>query len=174
MYNNQDVTIDDVLVTLNQKPADYIIYKKKGALQASLKKGKVNLDQDSSIPKGFTIKGCVFLTFANAVGTRDYDWENRAAIALNEHEIGDLILALEHGKPAEFYHDKNLNNENRGKYVKNVKIKKSDDGKVLFANCYITREKEKTQMNTVPISANEAAALATLLRAALPKVLGWS
>ena len=150
-----------------------MIYKGRGALRVCLKKGQ--LDVSGSLEKMWpsTNKGCIFLHFCNAVGRRDYDWDNKVVVALNEHEVADLIICLTRGAKTEFFHDRNLGKPDQGKFTKKVTFQQTDDGNAIMANCFVKNDGEQIKMNSVPIHKNEAVALGALLQAALPQIMGW-
>jgi dihydroorotase-like cyclic amidohydrolase len=156
-----------------QSPADYIIYKGKAALQFSLKPGKPTQIKTKKGEYIGTNKGVLFVKGANAVSTRDYDWNGGITIGLNEHEIGKLMMGLK-GTTQKFFHDSNKGKTNEGEVVKTLQITKAKDGSKLFVNFSATINGEKVKIEGIPIEAEEAATLHSLLSVAIPKILGWS
>lgn len=156
-----------------QNPADHIIYKGKAALQFSLKPGKPVPIKTKKGEYTGTDKGCLFIVGANAKGPRDYDWDHKVTIGLNEHEVAKLMLGLK-GTTQKFYHDTNKGKDGEGEVVKSLQIQKSKDGGKLFVNLSATIRGEQRKIEGVPIEPEEAAGLYALLSAALPRILGWA
>jgi len=157
---------------MNQAPADYIIYKGKAAIQFTLKPGKPSSRRTERGEYVGTEKGCIFIAGANARGLRDYDWDHKVTIGLNEHEVGKILHALK-GKEQKFYHDTNKGTDREGEMVKNLSISPSNDQKKLFINLSQTIKGVETKINGVPIEPEEAETLHALLCAAIPRILGW-
>lgn len=156
-----------------QSPADHIIYKGKAALQFSLKPGKpVPIKTQKGEYTG-TNKGCLFIVGANSRGPRDYDWENKVTIGLNEHEVAKFMRGLK-GVTQKFYHDTNKGKANEGETVKSLQIQKASSGNKLFVNLSATIKGKQQKIEGVPIEPEEAEGLHTLLSAAIPKILGWT
>jgi len=158
---------------MNQAPADYIIYKGKAAIQFTLKPGKPSPRKTERGEYVGTEKGCIFIAGANAKGPRDYDWENKVTIGLNEHEVGKILHALK-GKEQKFYHDTNKGSDKEGDMIKNLSISPSSDNKKLFVNLSQSVKGVDTKINGVPIEPEEAKTLKALLSAAIPRILGWT
>lgn len=158
---------------LTKKPDDYTIYKGGGAISVSLKAG-VPWDMEGGKSFLGTKKGCIFITGAPATGKRAYDWKDgRITLALSEHEVGRLILTLQKRQKAEFFHDKDLGKETQGEKTKKLQIAPTDDGTALMFR-FVERVKgEDRALKSIPVLAEEAITLCTLLRAAIPKILGW-
>jgi len=152
-----------------QRPADHIIYKGKAALQVSLKPATPTSSGNYVGSK----KGVIFMKVAPCVGDKRYDWEHQGVtISISEHEVGQLIVALRGKETVKFYHDKFKGSSREGEEIKQMTV--GESGGTVFVNMLETKNGESRKIPGVPISHPEAIVLAELLKAALPKVLGWT
>lgn len=143
------------------KSGQFTIYKKVGALQVALlpptwttKKGTDNQFQ--------TKTGCVLFEAAPAGAVKEtWDWENKIIFALGLPDIGAIINGLE----AEV----SLLHDNNG-VIKKMKL---TPGAGQYAGTWTLNFMEDTKRVMVPITGNEMAILVTLLKFAVPAILGW-
>lgn len=165
--------LERIYKLLSKRPDDYTIYKGGGAISVSLKAG-IPWDMEGDRSFLGTKKGCIFITGAPSTGKRTYDWKNgRITLALNEHEVGRLILTLQKRIKTEFFHDKELGKEAQGERTKKLQIAPTDDGTALMFR-FVERTKDDDRaLKSIPVLAEEAMTLCTLLQAAIPKILGW-
>lgn len=160
-------------------PLQYTVYKgvtgKFGAIRLSLKKAYADERRDKDV-------GCVFVESAAAVGANDYDWENgKIIMALNVTDISKIILYLrqptnptfkkDEGK-LKLLHDKGAGTPNKGIDITTLEINKPED-KDGFWFQMMKKSQGNTVKSSLPISQDEALAIATLLQAAIPLILAW-
>jgi len=159
---------------MDQRPADHIIYKKRAALQFSLKAGApIPISGGTGNYTG-TKKGILFVVAAASSGERSYDWANKVTLGINEHEIAKLIRGLK-GVKQSFFHDRNMGDPSKqGQETKIMSISPSEDGEVLFVNISEKKHGKENKIPGVPITKDEAVGLTALLESAIPRVLGWA
>lgn len=140
----------------NFKPAQYSVFKGKSAFRLSLARPK----EDFGL-------GFLFIEFANAQGKNDsgnriYDWNSKIGVKLSMVDISKLSYALEFGESVELFHK-------YGDSSKVVSLNRADSGQSpYFLSVSIGESKI-----SVPIASEEAYALLTLLKYAIPKILNW-
>lgn len=175
--SDQDRNPEKLNVLYNEevkRPDDYIIYKGGGAIEVALKRGQFQ-EMKGSGDRPFigTSKGCIFITGAPAIGKREYNWKEKITLALNEHEVGKLMLGLQKRQKIEFFHDKELGKEGQGQRTKKLQISPTEDGgTLLFRFVERTGDEDRT-LKSIPVTAEEAVVLYSLLQAAIPRILGW-
>lgn len=160
-------------------PLQYTIYKgvtgKFGALRLSLKKAYMDGRRDKD-------NGCVFVESASAIGPNNYDWENgKIIMALNITDISKIILYLRQptnpiftkteGK-LKLLHDRGAGTSDRGTDITTLDIDKPED-KDGFWFSMMKKSQGSTSRSGLPVSQDEALAIATLLQAAIPIILAW-
>jgi hypothetical protein len=165
--------VEQVAARMEQRPADFIIYKGKGALQFSFREGSpVESESKTSGKYVGTKKGALFLTAAPARGPQDYDWTQKIILGMNEHEVSQLLSAMR-GAPQSFFHDRGKGTDEEGKDIKKVSITKSDDGTVLFVSVQEVRNGETRKIPSIPISKEEAVGITNYLERAQQRILGF-
>jgi hypothetical protein len=163
-----------------QRSADHIIYKKKAALQFTLKAGEAIPISGGNGNYTGTKKGCLFVVAAESIGDKSYNWKNKVTISLSEHEISKLIRALKGLEDANFYHDKYMGNpDKQGQEIKKmtVSLPRDENGKptseVIWVNLAGRFHGEERKIPGVSVDKNEALGLVVLLERAIPRILGW-
>lgn len=139
------------------------IYKGSGALQASLiaPTWQVKTSQNREDTAFVSKNGCVFLEIAPSKGKQKWDWDNKIVFALN---VPDIATLLEVDERASLVHDNNG-------VIKKLSLQASTDPR--YAGSWMLSMYEDQKKATVSFSAGEMIVFMTLLKAALPKILGW-
>ena len=132
---------------------------------------KISLLPPTANEKGWMQKsGAVLIEAAKVMGTdgdnKLYDWkEGKISFGLG---VADICNLLENPETTKLVH------EYQGK-TKSLSFKESADERYAGSWMMSIREKDEqgSRALSVPLSAGEFTALGLLLRAALPKMLGW-
>jgi hypothetical protein len=159
---------------MERKPADFTIFKKGAVIQFSLKEGSELILRNKRGDEYLgTSKGCVFLAIAPASdGDKKYDWSQKIAVALSEHDIARFMVALKGRETVEFVHDPGAGSSNAGKEVKSLRVSPNEKGGV-WVNLAIKEDGKLRKVPGMPLSEDECLAAYSLLNVAIPKVLGW-
>lgn len=157
--------------------ASYVIYKSKGA-------ASVKLIPPSFVPVSGTSsrivdkQGGLLFELALSTSPREYDWTKKGTFLLDPTECGELI-SMERGVGAEFFHDPNLNDQQRsGQVSKRMTWKPSQDGRGMFLSLQVN---DKTQQSaaggsssfSIPVTWPELEVLRSICRYAVPMLLGF-
>jgi hypothetical protein len=160
-------------------PLQYTLFKgvtgKFGALRLNLKKAYTDDRREKD-------DGCVFLEMAPAVGANQYDWDgSKIIIALSIVDIPKIILYLRapghnafqksDGK-LKIYHDKGAGTSTRGQDTTNLTIDKPANRDSFFFSIFQNRN-GTSKTAQVPVSADEAIAIGTLLQTSIPLIQAW-
>ncbi|KAK1297925.1 hypothetical protein QJS10_CPB14g01327 [Acorus calamus] len=149
----------------------YSIYKGKAALQveprapefAPLDTGAFKLSKE----------GLVFLQFAPAVATRQYDWSRKQVFSLSVAEIGTLI-SLGPKDSCEFFHDPFKGKSDEGKVRKLLKVEPLPDGSGHFFNLSVqNRLMNVDESIYIPVTKAEFTVLNSAFSYILPYLMGW-
>ena len=106
-----------------------------------------------------------------------YDWANKITFALGLVDISKILLFLrtaDVGGEMSLIHDPGAGTDTKGQTIKSLKLsspKGLREGVILNVS---KKAGEDIVSHTVPLSADEVLTLATLLQAALPKILAWN
>ncbi|XP_077247814.1 single-stranded DNA-binding protein WHY1, chloroplastic-like isoform X2 [Tasmannia lanceolata] len=133
------------------------IYKGKAALTIEPKAPEF-VPLDSGAYK-VSKEGFVFLQFAPAVGTRQYDWNRKQVFSLSVSEIGTL-MSLGAKDSCEFFHDPFKGKSEEGKIRKILKAEPLPDGTGHFFNLSVqNRLLNVDESIYIPITKGEFAVL---------------
>jgi len=148
----------------------------------SIYKGKAVLTVEPRAPEFVTLEsgafkigreGNVFLQFAPAAGTRQYDWDRKQIFSLSATEIGTLI-SLGPTESCEFFHDPFIGRSDEGKVRKVLKVEPLSDGSGHLFNLSVLNMLINMEESIfVPVTKGEYAVLVSLFNFALPYLLGW-
>ena len=165
---------------MNKYPLPHKLYKgvkgKYGAFRLALKKAYTSPDKDY---------GCVFLEMAPAIGPNQYDWEvGKIVFKLDLTDIGKIIHFLR--SPSSFpskdnagtydlmiYHDRGAGTSTRGEVATTLKFYKSPEMHSIMVSLIMKDHGVKKDAK-VPLSADEAIVIGTLLQAAIPLIVSWT
>lgn len=125
--------------------------------------------------------GAVFLNICSPAGPNQYDWENKVVFALSIVDIGKLLYGLRSGcvdgdgNPSEvkLMHDPGAKTETMGKVQKHLNLTSPKGARVGFMLNVAQINGNERKSHTVPLTSDEATVLATLLAAAIPRILAW-
>ena len=143
-------------------PLKYCIYKKQGAFQFSPIKAH---------SKGRKIGGVIIegANYANGA----YRWDQKIVFLLSPTEMAKVMNAFIRSQKLELFQDPGAGQSNRGSISKIMKISPGKDGS-FFMNL---TEKIKGSTNdktaNVSVQRGESIVLIELMRATIPKALGW-
>jgi len=145
-------------------------------------KGKTALGMQPKAPEYSTVdsggirlskEGCVFLEFAPAVGTRQYDWSKKQIFALSVLELGTL-LSLDPNEPCEFFHDPFVGKSEAGKIRKVLKVGMLQDTGGYFFNLRVSdRNLNIDESLFMPITKGEFSVMRSAFNFILPYLMGW-
>lgn len=159
---------------MQQKPADHVVYRPKAALQFTLKAGApVRIEGQKGVYSG-TNTGRLFVVAAEAKGERSYNWTDKVTISLDVNEVGKFLWGLKGIEKCDFYHDRYKGTDQEGTETKQMSISPSQDRKKLFVNVSLRRGELTRQIPGISLGPSDVETLEPLLRAAIPKILGWS
>lgn len=149
----------------------------------SIYKGKAVLTVEPRAPEFVTLEsgafkigreGNVFLQFAPAAGTRQYDWDRKQIFSLSAVEIGTLI-SLGPTESCEFFHDPFIGRSDEGKVRKVLKVEPLSDGSGHLFNLSVLNTLINMEESIfVPVTKGEYAVLVSLFNFVLPYLLGWN
>ncbi|CAA6672759.1 unnamed protein product [Spirodela intermedia] len=118
-------------------------------------------------------EGCIFLQFAPAVGTRQYDWNRKQVFSLSVSEIGTL-MNLGAKDSCEFFHDPFKGKSDEGKIRKILKAEPFPDGGGHFFNLSVQNRLQNVDENIyIPITRAEFSVLNSAFNFVIPYFLGW-
>jgi len=148
------------------RPLTYKIYKgmggKQGCFQFSLLPAYSGKRKD---------EGAVFIEAAPTIGKNQYDWDNKVIFALSVNDIGSMLAGFTLGK-MELYHDPDAKTNQQGSRPKKLSLESGQQ-----AGTFFLRLSEKSNENTkniaISLQPQEVYILVTLLKSAIPKVMGW-
>jgi hypothetical protein len=153
-----------------QKPLVYAVYKgvsgKYGCFQFKLATAYDNPNRPDRM------EGGVFIEAAQAVGPNKYDWDNKIVFALSASDIGKILNDGLRNGDVSIFHDPGAKSRRANITKKSLKITKGNKGGFFWALREETAGREK--IVSIPVSNDEATIIAELLKAAIPKILGWS
>lgn len=153
-----------------QKPLVYAIYKgvggKFGCFQFKLAPAYDNPNRPDRL------EGGVFIEAAPAIGANKYDWGKKIIFALSPSDIGKILHDGLRGGDLSIFHDPGAKSHRANVTKKSLKIVKGQKGGFFWALREETAGAEKNV--NIPVSNDEATIIAELLKAAVPKILGWN
>lgn len=143
----------------NGTPTQYHIFKGKSALRLQIEK-----------PKERYKVGCLYLQAAPfkevANGNNTYDWDKKKiSVKFGINDLTNINHALKNGEGCEAFHEFNGNR-------KIIKFEPKDNGG-YFINVTETLKEGAKNSISVPISAEEASTIATLVTFAIPLIHNW-
>jgi len=172
MSDSETRLLERIEMLLDQRPADYTIYKGKAAIQFSMLLPKrAKLTKRDGDPYYGTDKGCLFVAIAPSTGPKSYDWSQKITFKLNEHECGKLIRAMK-GDSVELYHSLDKEGEKSSKTLK-ISLIETNNGKCLMALASEFRGESRMSHPSVPITQDESEVIISLVQTAVAKILGW-
>jgi len=123
-------------------------------------------------------EGALFVEITSTRGVNDYDWTKKIRMALNQQDLGKVLVMLESGIPEEelkIAHDPGAGGPNKGKVYKIMNI---SSPKGLTAGVYISVTMRDAALDSpithkVPLSRDETRVLSTCIRSFIPKALNW-
>jgi hypothetical protein len=149
----------------------YTFYKGKAALGMQPKAPEYSTVDSGGIR--LSKEGCVFLEFAPAVGTRQYDWSKKQIFALSVLELGTL-LSLDPNEPCEFFHDPFVGKSEAGKIRKVLKVGMLQDTGGYFFNLRVSdRNLNIDESLFMPITKGEFSVMRSAFNFILPYLMGW-
>lgn len=152
-----------------QKPLVYAIYKgvsgKFGCFQFKLAPAYDNPNRPERM------EGGVFIEAAPAVAANKYDWEKKIIFALSPSDIGKVLNDGLRKGDVSIFHDPGAKSAKANVTKKSLKITKGTKGGYFWSLREETAGAEKSV--NIPVSDDEASVIAELLKAAIPKILGW-
>lgn len=149
----------------------YTLYKGKAALGIQPKAPEYTTLDSGGIR--LSKEGCVFLEFAPAVGTRQYDWSKKQIFALSVLELGTL-LSFDPKEPCEFFHDPFLGKSEAGKIQKVLKVGMLQDAGGYFFNLRVSdRTLNIDESLFMPITKGEFSVMQSAFNFILPYLMGW-
>jgi hypothetical protein len=155
-----------------QRPAEFVIWKKKAAAQFSLLPGKPREVNSRAGTYFVTEKGRLFVTCSDSIDKNKYNWKEKVSIGLDEHEVGKLLHSLKTGQVVKFYHDKYKGTDKEGEVIKILHISEPNANGVIFLNLS-QKGTVQRKINGVSVDTIEARTLAILLECAIGRILGW-
>lgn len=115
-------------------------------------------------------KGAVFLDAASQSGEKQFDWENKITMKWGLNDLGSALAVL-HGRTsqAKLFHKTNAANSAF------ELVAREDPERAPYAMSVSRQEAETKALRKVaiPLTHAEAAVLATLLDAAVTRLIGW-
>jgi len=149
----------------------YTFYKGKAALGMQPKAPEYSTLDSGGIR--LTKEGCLFLEFAPAVGTRQYDWSKKQIFALSVLELGTL-LSFDPNEPCEFFHDPFMGKSEAGKIRKVLKVGMLQDTGGYFFNLRVSdRILNIDESLFLPITKGEFSVMQSAFNFILPYLMGW-
>lgn len=154
----------------------YTFYKGKGAMRVSpISPQMEDVTTDAGAQfQNLKKAGALLVELAPAQGTRDYDWDNKAVIALNQLEMAAIAFTdpdemSEDG--LKFFHDPNKGQEAEGTVTKSCVIKPSNNGGILIG----IRQKDngETKQPFIILGPTEYSYFRELARAASLSTISW-
>lgn len=153
-----------------QKPIVHAIYKgvsgKFGCFQFKLATAYDNPNRPDRM------EGGVFIEAAPTVAPNRYDWDNKIIFALSPSDIGKILHDGLRGGNVSIFHDPGAKSNKANVTKKSLKITKGPKGGFFWALRQETAGVERSV--SIPVSNDEATIIAELLKAAIPKILGWA
>jgi hypothetical protein len=128
---------------------------------------------------GLRIKspGTLLLSFANARGTREYDWDNKELFSLSPTECGEIVAAIEHSREYSAFHDPNMLGPDQGQVTKTLQMNPSSDGKGgMFLSLRVTKSGGGGGGGgsiSLSLSPGELYTIKTLMTFSIPRLLGF-
>jgi hypothetical protein len=122
-------------------------------------------------------EGCVFMEIASATGPNKYDWDNKIVMALNIHDLGQILQFLTFGKAGDscnILHDPGANTDRKGQLLKKLFFSSPQgprQGGVFISVTQTTEDKET--VHNVPLDASNVMTMTILFREAVVAALGW-
>ena len=147
------------------KPISHSLYRKgKGAATFGF-----------SLPPEDFKTGTFFISVAEPLQNdgEKFNWDQKITIALSVDEVGKLLLSLG-GVQQDFFHDRNMGTSKQGESATIMRIRPSDDNKVLFLNLSKKNGDQIQKGPAIVISKADAIVLKSLMTAAIPRMLGWT
>lgn len=149
----------------------YTFYKGKAALGMQPKAPEYSTLDSGGIR--LSKEGCVFLEFAPAVGTRQYDWSKKQIFALSVLELGTL-LSFDPNEPCEFFHDPFVGKSEAGNIRKVLKVGMLQDTGGYFFNLRVSdRILNIDESLFMPITKGEFSVMQSAFNFILPYLMGW-
>ncbi|CAI5994276.1 unnamed protein product [Closterium sp. NIES-64] len=151
---------------------DHTVYKGKGALSFVPIAPKFRVTQTGAY--ALTREGSVLLNFANAIGTRKYDWDNKQNFSLSVAEIGS-VLGLNPEDKLDFYHDPSKGRSEEGQVQKVLRIQPFND----FTGFYFSLNVKDARRGvddrfSVPVTKAEFIVVRSAMNFILPHLMGWN
>eukprot|EP01018_Ginkgo_biloba_P013969 Gb_03500 [translate_table: standard] len=145
-------------------------------------KGKAALNMKPKAPEFSTLdsggmklskEGGMYLTFAPAVGTRQYDWSKKQVFALSVAELGSL-LSLSSNESCEFFHDPFMGKSDAGQIRKVLQVVPVPNSPGYFFSLSISNKlMNVNERFSVSITKAEFAVMQSTFNFILPYVMGW-
>jgi len=153
-----------------QRPLSYAIYKgvngKFGCFQFKLSTAYDNPNRPERM------EGGVFIEAAPAIGPNKYDWKKKVIFALSVTDIGKVLSeGFRRDGKLSLYHDPGAKSNRANVTKKSLRIEAGQRSGFFMHLREETAGNEKTI--TIPVSPDEATIIVELLKAAIPKILGW-
>jgi hypothetical protein len=138
-------------------------------------------------------EGFIYMDICSTKGRNEYDWSNKITLQLNVNDIGKILTVIDgtredtKGASVEIMHDPGARTHTQGKIQKwfsvsspnGVKDIKNEDGKPGPRGGCMLRVVQKgpgdeRKDHQVPLSSDETARLAILLKAAIATCSSWN
>lgn len=175
-------------------PVQYAIYKgnkgKWGAAQFQIQKAhrycteckkKADFVQLSCMTSNCSGKlipreGAVFVDVASATGENIYDWTKKITFALGIVDLGKILYGMRtatEGTEIKLMHDPGAQTESMGKVKKFFSLSSPKGPGEGFMLRIAEQSGDANKVHTVPMTADEATVLSTLIASAIAQVLDW-
>lgn len=161
---------------IGDRRVDAKLYKGKAGAQFSLSLPYVERDKVTN--KERPRQGCVFVTVAPAIKSKEYNWDEKIIMTLDPAELAQCVQALRgegFSENEKIVHDPNIMTNQKGQVMKTLRIDHLPDGNYMLKVTEGDRNKEgANKFYSVPITIYEADFLANLFTVAQSRILGWS
>lgn len=149
----------------------YHIYKGKAALCVKPIKPTFQISESGSLI--LAREGALLLEFAQASGTRQYNWAQRQFFALSVEELGRLI-DLGPKENVEIYHTppSKTGSQGDGQIHKVLEVKAMPDEQGFYFNLSVKAGGENKRL-MLPILRHEMTVLRSLMTYVIPHLVGW-
>ncbi|PSC72124.1 ssDNA-binding transcriptional regulator [Micractinium conductrix] len=148
----------------------HTIYKGKSAMAIKVIRPSW---QQSGTGLSVAREGVVLLEFANALGTQQYDWQNKVTFGLSPLECAGVLHATDAGQEIAYFHDPNKGTPSEGSVTKNLRISVGDERyKGWMMSITINQSGAKSFMSC-PVTDPEMRLMKTLFTYLIPRLMGF-